>query len=563
MMKKKTFDRLACKALRLPYPRDIEEGDNRADYHCLGTFKPAEAPACIDAAFVACRPEYGYSYREYLHACAHADSMRHKLETATYDPEHPPDLTPYVQSYRFLKRYSLDRYTKDRTGYLNYLYDQAPELHRLLQRDIQVFLKENDRRLHTYVVGTTEAGKSETVKVLIHSYVQHSCRVPVIVIDPAGDLVREVAQWKEHIGSDRVVYIDPYLAAGFTPTINPFQLSDTSDWSKDIAAQQIVSVFQELIKGSAAGELTLNMQALLVPCILTLLDRDGSTLADLKRFMIDGHNSDLVALGEQSPREHIRAFFRHDFAQGRFGPTKGAVATKIQSLLNFQAFANFMCGPSTIDLEDAINQRKIILFNLGKGRVGPEVSEALGRFIIATLQCIAMRREKLPKHKRVRTHLFVDECQNFISKSTLTILGETRKFALLGTLIQPGMGFGMSPTVRDDVLRLTNIKIVGKTTDPKECRHLAALLHVNEEDVASVQRRQFLVQAGDSPTFKLHTASHLADARNCMTALTWRSTVRRQLRRYYREVSPVDDIPHNDNEAVAQAPMPRRRRRPV
>ena len=101
---------------------------------------------------------------------------------------------------------------------------------------------------------------------------------------------------------------------GFTPTINPFQLSDRSEWSKDIAAQQIVSVFQELIKGSAAGELTLNMQALLVPCILTLLDREGSTLADLKRFMIDGQNGDLAALGEQSPREHIRNFFRHDFA---------------------------------------------------------------------------------------------------------------------------------------------------------------------------------------------------------------------------------------------------------
>jgi hypothetical protein len=400
------------------------------------------------------------------------------------------------------------------------------------------------------VVGTTEAGKSETVKVLIHSYVQHSSNVAVVAIDPAGDLVREVAQWKEQIGNDRLVYVDPYLKRGFTPTINPFELSDKSEWAKDIAAQQILSVFQELIKGSAAGELTLNMQALLVPCILTLLDREGSTLADLKRFMIDGHNADLLELGKQSRREHTREFFRHDFSQSRFGPTKGAVATKIQSLLNFQAFANFMCGPSTIDLEDAINRRKVILFNLGKGRVGPEVSEALGRFIIATLQGIAMRRERLPKHKRIRTHLFVDECQNYVSKSMLTILGETRKFALLGTLIQPGTGFGMTPTMRDDVLRLTNIKIVGKTADTKECRHLAALLHVDQEDVASVLRRQFLVQAGDSPTFKLHTASHLADARNRMTAATWRSTLRRQIRRYYREVTPQPDASRTDHRVT-------------
>ena len=566
-MKTKAFDRLACEALCLPYPPDVEGSEDRANYHQLGTFKPAEAPACIDAAYKAIRPKYCYSYRSYLHACGHADSMRRELETKTYDPDDPPDFTPYIYKYRFLDSYSLDRYTKDRAGYLNYLRDREPEVYRLLQRDIPVYLKERDRRLHTYVVGTTEAGKTETVKVLMHSYVTYPGTAAIVAIDPAGDFVREVAQWKEQITSNRLVYIDPYLMRGYTPTINPFQLSDNSEWSKDIAAQQILGVFKELIKGSSAGELTLNMEALLVPCLLTLLDREGSTLADLKRFMIDGHNGDLVELGKQSSRYHIREFFRHDFAQSRFGPTKGAISTKIQSLLNFEAFANFMCGPSTIDLEDAINQRKIILFNLSKGRVGPEVSEALGRFIIATLQGIAMRRERLPKRKRVRTHLFIDECQNFVSKSMLTILGETRKFAMLATLIQPGTGFGMSPTVRDDVLRLTNIKIVGKTTDIQECRHLAALLRVDEEDVVGVRRREFLVQAGDSPTFKLHVASHLADTRNRMTTPTWRSVVRQQVRRYYRDVSQRSDVEHNDNTTPTQAPparegfAPRRKRR--
>jgi hypothetical protein len=221
---------------------------------------------------------------------------------------------------------------------------------------------------------------------------------------------------------DRLIYIDPYLGAGRTPTLNPFQLANPSHQAKQIAAQQILNTFEELLAGRAGGELSVNMQALLMPCLLALLERPGSTLADLKRFMRPEENVDLVSFA----CERIDNF-EADFNQPHYTPTKNAIAAKLSSLLAFDAFKNLLCGPSTFDLEHELNERRIIVFNLAKGRIGDAASEAIGRFIIATLQAIAMRRDLIPLEQRVHTHLFVDECQNYITKSTVTILEEAAR----------------------------------------------------------------------------------------------------------------------------------------
>ncbi|MEZ4950650.1 MAG: hypothetical protein R2784_14885 [Saprospiraceae bacterium] len=79
-------------------------------------------------------------------------------------------------------------------------------------------------------------------------------------------------------------------------------------------------------------------------------------------------------------------------------------------MLNSEVFYNITSsGISTINLEDSVNQGKVVLFNLSKGKLGEDVSETFGRFIIAQLQSIAIRRAKLPPQFRKKIYLVIDE----------------------------------------------------------------------------------------------------------------------------------------------------------
>jgi hypothetical protein len=111
---------------------------------------------------------------------------------------------------------------------------------------------------------------SELLKLLVYGYIRKPGSATVVIIDPHGDLAEEIARFKEHRKSDRLIYIDPYLdgISGRMPTINPFDLRDTGPQVIDIAAQSMVEAFKQILGNTA---LALQMEALLIPCVSVLL----------------------------------------------------------------------------------------------------------------------------------------------------------------------------------------------------------------------------------------------------------------------------------------------------
>ena len=129
--------------------------------------------------------------------------------------------------------------------------------------------------------------------------------------------------------------------------------------------------------------------------------------------MDNKENGDLVEFGASlSHYSEAQNFFRRAFSEGHYNITKKSIYTKLQEILNTGTFAEMTCGRSTIDLEKSVNERKVILFNLSKGSIGEDEGRAFGRLVIAMLQGIALRRESIPKSKRVPVHLVIDECHN-------------------------------------------------------------------------------------------------------------------------------------------------------
>ena len=408
------------------------------------------------------------------------------------------------------------------------------------------FIPERYRRKHCFVVGKSGSGKSETLKLLALTAKRSDEGLPrrdvsLILIDPHGDLAEELVRQEMYSNaltrhySQELIYLDPTLGAseGSFPTLNPFDLADKelSELQIERTAQQLTRVFQSLVGGE--GSLTLNMETLLLPCLTVLLRRPGSTLFDLLRFFVDDSNHDLVRLGLESANEGHRHFFESLFPQKRFVLTKGSIATKVQSLLNTRAFAKFLARPSsTVDLEEALNTGQSIIVNCASGRVGNQVSEAIGRFVVGMVLSVAFNRAEQPKSSRRPIWMIIDEAQNFISEEIKTILAEARKYALHLTLATQVVGQDMSPQLNKIVLGNTDVKMIGHAGADSQAV-MTREMGLDAGMLSGLKVGEFVVQCGSQPAVRMRMSAEHVGNRHRVDGEAWRSMQKIMLERYY------------------------------
>lgn len=432
------------------------------------------------------------------------------------------------------QRHVISSFSPDASGYIRYCQST------LSRGEAAFFLapkklpiREDDRRKHTYISGGSGSGKTEAIKVIVHHYLTRNTSSALVILDPHGDFAEQVARFWENTTNGRLVYIDPALSQKHTPVFNPFEIKDRSPMAIDVATQELVSVFREIMKTA----FTLQMETVLKPCIATLLLRDGSTIIDLMRFMSDDENSDLLDFAQRNlPNPAQRHFLAVDFLKDAYGPTKQSLRTKIQSLLNSQVFLHFLVGQSSFDIEEAINRRALIVFNLSRGSIGDDTSETIGRFIIAKLQSFAIQRAQIAEEKRVPVHLFVDECQLYISDSIEKILTEARKYKLYATLASQILGQNMDSQLKNIVLANTAVKMTGKNS-LSTLSIIAKETGANIEELQSLQTGEFHIKTGTRPSVKVKMPAHLLGNKHAMSSKIWAQMVAEQLSQYYRPIT--------------------------
>jgi energy-coupling factor transporter ATP-binding protein EcfA2 len=560
------YEREALKTLGLPHPAD----DDLAGFHSIGETMMIDSPdACraviglrLDKVRLAIRLPMEFtqgqkwrlaemdflSYGEYLTALKRVISIRermqrienskrrqdfdqHNRDNTYFYAEHLP---PSPLEQNLSRIFDPDRLSPDWPGYLAYLEKVAPSLCEFFHRRLLVLIPEDARKRHSYIAGQSGSGKSELLKVLLNAYLRNQSKVSLVLIDPHGDLAEQVARFPEVAGSDRLIYLHPKLSPEHSPTINPFELSDQSETAVHVMAEQISSVFDELMRKAGHNGLSGNMGALLIPCISTLLRREGSSIRDLQTFVDDKRNRELWQIGCQSPIPAHRNFFHERFYEKQFESTKSALYTRIQSLLNSPVLYRLLVGPSTINLEEAVNAGKIIIFALPKGGIGAETSPTFGSFVLAMLQGLAIRRESVPEAQRVPVHVFVDECQNFLSPSVQTILTESRKYGLHLTLAQQTFAQDMDKELAAAVLGNTAVKFCGMN-DVKTLKPMDERMGVGIEAMQMLTVGQFFVKvSGNTPAFKLIVPR----VTERIDSATWKTLKEAQLRDYYRANTP-------------------------
>ena len=284
-----------------------------------------------------------------------------------------------------------------------------------------------DARHHCYIIGKTGSGKTTLLRNLI---IQHIHRGHgVAVIDPHGDLAEDLLRQIPPSRADHLVYFDPAdleYPIGFNP------LANVAPDDRPLVASGIVESFKT-IWGDSWGP---RMAYILYNCIAALLDCQNTSLLGVNRMLIDPTYRHWVVKQVKDP--FIKQFWEQEFANYDPRFMREAIApiqNKVGALLQSPIIRNILGQVrNKISIPFTMDDSRIFIANLSKGRMGHDKSNLLGSLLVTQFQLAAMARANRPEAERRDFHLFIDEFQNFSTDSFASILAEARKYRLCLTL---------------------------------------------------------------------------------------------------------------------------------
>ena len=280
-----------------------------------------------------------------------------------------------------------------------------------------------DRRSHMYMIGKTGVGKSTLLENTIYQDIQlgHG----LAVVDPHGDLAQKTLDFIPSWRINDVVYFNP-ADVDFPIAFNILESVDSTH--RHFVASGLIGVFKKIWADSWGPRL----EYVLRNAILALLEYPGSTLLGIMRILVDKEFRKKVVGRLTDPI--VRSFWVDEYSKypDRFQAEAIApIQNKVGQFLSMSLIRNIVGQvKSKIDLRDIMDNRKILIMNLAKGRIGEDASALLGAMVITKLQMAAMSRVDVPEAERQDFYLYVDEFQNFATESFANILSEARKYRL-------------------------------------------------------------------------------------------------------------------------------------
>lgn len=288
-----------------------------------------------------------------------------------------------------------------------------------------IYIKNEDRFRHFYVIGQTGTGKSSIMQVMIRQDLANGNGL--CIVDPHGQLIEDIIPFIPRDRADDVIYFNPSdlerpmginLLEGDTPEERELVALD--------AMNIMIKLFNEEVFGPRIQDYFRN------GCLTLMEDPDGGALTDIVRLFTDDEYQKLKVEHVKNPI--VRSFWENQMA-------KTGAREKQEMIPYFAAkFGQFVTNTmmrniigqtkSSFDFSEAMNNNKILLMNLSKGSAGEINSKLLGLIIVQKIQMAALRRQNEGKGERKDFFLYIDEFQNYITESIETILSEARKYRL-------------------------------------------------------------------------------------------------------------------------------------
>lgn len=289
-------------------------------------------------------------------------------------------------------------------------------------------IKQKDRSRHVYVIGKTGMGKSTVLENMAVQDIQSG--EGLAFIDPHGktaDLLLEYVP-KERI--EDVLYFAPF---DLEHPVSFNVMEDVGYDKRYLVVSGLMSSFKKVW-----GEETWSdrMEYILGNTLLALLEYPDSTLLSVNKMLADKEYRNKVIANITDPS--VKSYWTKEFAgyTERFAAdATPAIQNKIGQFTANPLIRNIIGQPkSSFDLREMMDQKKIVIVNLSKGRVGESNANLLGSLLITKMYLSAMSRADNEGGKLPRFYLFVDEFQSFANESFADILSEARKYELSLTI---------------------------------------------------------------------------------------------------------------------------------
>ena len=284
-------------------------------------------------------------------------------------------------------------------------------------------IKIDDRRRHVYVVGKTGMGKTEMLVNMAIQDIQAGRGVGFV--DPHGEAAERLLDFVPSGRVNDVIYFNP-ADLGYPIAFNVMEKVDVEH--RHLVASGLMGVFQKIWPDVWSAR----MEYILNNCILALLEYPGSTLLGVNRMLADSDYRKKVVDGVTDPV--VKSFWLQEFArytQRYEVEATAAIQNKVGQFISNPLIRNIIGQvKSKIDMRRLMDEGKILIANISKGRIGEDNSRLLGALVVTKLQLSAMSRVDTPEEKRRDFYLYVDEFQNFATEAFCNILSEARKYRL-------------------------------------------------------------------------------------------------------------------------------------
>lgn len=288
-----------------------------------------------------------------------------------------------------------------------------------------------ERERHTYIIGATGTGKTTMLLQMIYQDILNG--KGLAVVDPHGDLTERLLGVipKERIKD--IVYFNPY-DIDFSIGLNILELSETNSEverhrEKDLIVSSIVSIFHKLYPARYSGP---RMEHILRNTVLTALELENPTLFTVYKLLTD--NSFRKQAISKLDDVVLKEFWKNEFEkQGSYQKAEqiSPITNKLGRFLTTTITRRILNQEkSKLNFDEIMNEKKILICDLSKGKIGEDTSSFLGSLIIAKLQLAALKRIHIPEEKRTDFFLYIDEFQNFATITFAQILSEARKYHL-------------------------------------------------------------------------------------------------------------------------------------
>lgn len=294
----------------------------------------------------------------------------------------------------------------------------------------QVRITPQDRRRHVYIIGQTGTGKSKELSNMIVEDIRAG--KGVCLVDPHGDLVEDVLGLVPKERAEDVIVFDPGDLSR-PMGLNMLDYNQDKPEERTFIVNEMQSIFNKLFDPTTMGPMFEQYMRNALLLMMEDMSNEPTTLVEVPRIFTDTEY-------RQRKLDRIHNAVVVDFWEKEAVKAGGEASLANMVPYITSKFGNFISNDylrpiigqtkSTLNFREIMDQKKILLVNLSKGRIGDINAGLLGMVVVGKILMAALSRVDTPESERNDFALYIDEFQNFTTDSIATILSEARKYGL-------------------------------------------------------------------------------------------------------------------------------------